>query len=185
MQTHEKPRLSIKHHDLQQLIPDSLTFVNVFQAFPGQTCGLSTKRTPSAQFWFVTWPQECVQEPIRSLPVAMDAGTVSLFQRVSEKLGWDRDGGLDEAEEKVSAYNQHVHLSQNDPSHQSPSLSPSWGRAWGRAGVQRWAARGRRIRLRRDTWPQMMKTSTSVRLRPTTHTSPLYTQFRRSGSLRV
>ncbi|XP_077057662.1 germ cell nuclear acidic protein isoform X2 [Siphateles boraxobius] len=31
----------------------------------------------------------------------MDPGTVSLFQRVSEKLGWDRDGGLDEAEEKL------------------------------------------------------------------------------------
>lgn len=31
----------------------------------------------------------------------MDSGTVSLFQRVSEKLGWDRDGGLDKAEEKV------------------------------------------------------------------------------------
>ncbi|CAM4610327.1 unnamed protein product [Leuciscus chuanchicus] len=47
--------------------------------------------------------KECVvfQEPIRSLPVAMDPGTVSLFQRVSEKLGWDRDGGLDEAEEKL------------------------------------------------------------------------------------
>ncbi|XP_043113991.1 acidic repeat-containing protein [Puntigrus tetrazona] len=33
--------------------------------------------------------------------VVMDPGTVSLFQRVSEKLGWDRDGGLDEAEEKL------------------------------------------------------------------------------------
>uniref|UniRef100_A0A673KVD2 Acidic repeat-containing protein-like n=1 Tax=Sinocyclocheilus rhinocerous TaxID=307959 RepID=A0A673KVD2_9TELE len=31
----------------------------------------------------------------------MDPGTVSLFQRVSEKLGWDRDGGLDKAEEKL------------------------------------------------------------------------------------
>ncbi|XP_056121157.1 germ cell nuclear acidic protein [Rhinichthys klamathensis goyatoka] len=31
----------------------------------------------------------------------MDPGTVSLFQRVSEKLGWDRNGGLDEAEEKL------------------------------------------------------------------------------------
>ncbi|XP_052431245.1 germ cell nuclear acidic protein isoform X3 [Carassius gibelio] len=31
----------------------------------------------------------------------MDPGTVSLFQSVSEKLGWDRDGGLDEAEEKL------------------------------------------------------------------------------------
>ncbi|XP_067312924.1 germ cell nuclear acidic protein [Pseudorasbora parva] len=31
----------------------------------------------------------------------MDPGTVSLFQRVSEKLGWDRDGGLDDAEEKL------------------------------------------------------------------------------------
>ncbi|XP_048032800.1 germ cell nuclear acidic protein [Megalobrama amblycephala] len=31
----------------------------------------------------------------------MDSGTVSLFQRVSEKLGWDGDGGLDKAEEKL------------------------------------------------------------------------------------
>ncbi|KAG1935544.1 acidic repeat-containing protein [Pimephales promelas] len=31
----------------------------------------------------------------------MDPGTVSLFQRVSEKLGWDRHGGLHEAEEKL------------------------------------------------------------------------------------
>ncbi|XP_026135259.1 acidic repeat-containing protein [Carassius auratus] len=31
----------------------------------------------------------------------MDPGTVSLFQRVSEKLGWDRDGGLDRAEAKL------------------------------------------------------------------------------------
>ncbi|XP_052006251.1 germ cell nuclear acidic protein [Xyrauchen texanus] len=31
----------------------------------------------------------------------MDPGTTSLFQRVSEKLGWDRDGGLDVVEEKL------------------------------------------------------------------------------------
>lgn len=31
----------------------------------------------------------------------MDPGTLSLFQRVSTKLGWDRDGGLDDAEEKL------------------------------------------------------------------------------------
>lgn len=32
---------------------------------------------------------------------AMDPGTVSLFQRVSEKLGWDSHGDLDQVEEKV------------------------------------------------------------------------------------
>uniref|UniRef100_A0A8C1UTP9 Germ cell nuclear acidic peptidase n=1 Tax=Cyprinus carpio TaxID=7962 RepID=A0A8C1UTP9_CYPCA len=47
----------------------------------------------------------------------MDPGTVSLFQRVSEKLGWDRDGGLDKAEEKLRKSLKNSSDSSTDPAH--------------------------------------------------------------------
>ncbi|XP_016308735.1 acidic repeat-containing protein-like [Sinocyclocheilus anshuiensis] len=48
----------------------------------------------------------------------MDPGTVSLFQRVSEKLGWDRDGGLDRAEEKLrKSLKKNSCDSSTDPAH--------------------------------------------------------------------
>ncbi|XP_016400504.1 germ cell nuclear acidic protein [Sinocyclocheilus rhinocerous] len=48
----------------------------------------------------------------------MDPGTVSLFQRVSEKLGWDRDGGLDGAEEKLrKSLKKNSCDSSTDPAH--------------------------------------------------------------------
>uniref|UniRef100_A0A8C1YDU6 Acidic repeat-containing protein-like n=1 Tax=Cyprinus carpio TaxID=7962 RepID=A0A8C1YDU6_CYPCA len=47
----------------------------------------------------------------------MDPGTVSLFQRVSKKLGWDRDGGLDKAEEKLRKSLKKSSDSSTDPAH--------------------------------------------------------------------
>lgn len=51
----------------------------------------------------VTTGEKCsgADQVFSKFQTEMDSGTVSLFQRVSEKLGWDRDGGLDKAEEKV------------------------------------------------------------------------------------